>query len=311
MVLILMFLSPYIDTLSGDLHDSKRLTFRCAILGLLSGATNENTAGAAILFCMLTILITVFRTKGRWSALIGSAPRGCERVPVWMIAGFVGALVGFCFMLSAPGNFLRVERVGDILFSVRLYNLSLYAQKLYLVPAVIYAGLLMLSIHVYRKEVVQKSLVSILFVLCGCAAGFVMLFTPAFPERVFFGGVTLMIAAVLYQGKVLLNSFSKTSLLLTPVLGVLMVAFAFSITLSAAHLHAIKEAHNERIAFIEEQRALGELDVVVRRLNPSTIRSALSTLGDMGEDSTRWKNRSLARHYELDSIWTEGTLNLP
>jgi hypothetical protein len=311
MVLILIFLSPYITTLSGDLPDGRRLALRCAILGLLSGATNENTAGAVILFCMLTIMITLFRTKGRWSATIGSAPQGNDRIPLWMIAGLVGALVGFCFMLLSPGNFLRAERVGDILFSVRLRNLSLAAQRLYLIPAVIYAALLTLTIHFSKKDAIKKSLVSILFVLCGCAAGFVMILSPAFPDRAFFGGVAFMIVAVLYQGKVLLSSYSKTSLLLTPVLCIVMIAFAFSITLSAAHLHKIKVEHNDRVAFLEEKRALGELDVVVFRLKPQTIRSALSTLGDIGEDSSYWKNQSLARHYELDSIWTEGTLNLP
>lgn len=302
-VLILAFLHPYADALSGQVRSGKSLAIRCGLLGLLAGSTSENTAGAAILFCGIVLLISFLRSRGgRLTEFIGSTDDKQKRVPLWMITGTAGAFIGYCLMLTAPANFFRLDNVGSVSLSTRLQYLSNAASRLYQTPSVIYVCLLTLSIFFLKNQTLRKSLPSIVFAICGCAAGGAMLLSSSIPDRAFFGGLAFIIIAILYQAKVLLDAVSRTSLSLVPILCIATAAFTFSITLSAFQLRTIKHSIDGRDTYIREQIELGVRDVVTDRFYPSTQRSALTTLGDIPADQTTWKNRAIANYYRLNTI---------
>lgn len=75
------------------------------IPGILAGWTNENTAAAML---VIVIGFFIYYRSHKWA------------IPVWAIAGFTGAIIGFIIMIAAPGNFVRAGEST----SFSLYNLS-------------------------------------------------------------------------------------------------------------------------------------------------------------------------------------------
>ncbi len=103
-VLILAFLWIYLRALQtrDDMTRGQMLPTRLLqavavfILGLLCGWTNENM-GPAVWVLTLAIIFLRKRTK--------------ESVPLWMIPGNVGCLIGSALMIFAPGNSVRSAEV--------------------------------------------------------------------------------------------------------------------------------------------------------------------------------------------------------
>lgn len=67
--------------------------------GILAGWSNENVGALAVL---AAILVTLYRF---WDQ---------KKVPLWAIAGIVGAITGWSLMMTAPGNAIRLEQIGGV-----------------------------------------------------------------------------------------------------------------------------------------------------------------------------------------------------
>lgn len=67
------------------------------LAGILAGWSNENVG-------MLVLLAAVGVTLYRW--------RSSGGLPVWAVSGIVGAALGWCMMMAAPGNAIRLAAVG-------------------------------------------------------------------------------------------------------------------------------------------------------------------------------------------------------
>ncbi len=100
-VIVLAFLLPYTLAYRGEDVFSQHPSFASAgmfLLGILAGWSNENSAA------ILLLLVAVFH--------IALWRRG-ELRP-WMWAGFLGATMGFVFLIAAPGNFARLRASEEL-----------------------------------------------------------------------------------------------------------------------------------------------------------------------------------------------------
>lgn len=101
MVILLFFLIPYIrqyfevKTVFCNKHVFEYLIF---CLGIISGWTNENTI--CWLICILGIwLFSLYKLN---------------KLHRWMLYGYIGFCLGYCFLILAPGNAVRTSLVaGD------------------------------------------------------------------------------------------------------------------------------------------------------------------------------------------------------
>ena len=183
--LILLFLLPYRLYEGRESETFHQIIHSLAMfaLGVLAGWTNENTAAAMLL---ITILFIIYFRSRKW------------QIPVWAIAGLIGAVAGFAIMIMAPGNYMRG---GD---SVSL-NLSILGYRLFTwtLTFFIYCGPLFLTslitLVIYNRfpNGAKKDNLKLIFIygLAAIAAVYAMLLAPSFPRRALFGVVTFLIIA--------------------------------------------------------------------------------------------------------------------
>lgn len=70
-----------------------------AVAGAIAGCSNENVGMLAILVALGTSLYRLITLR---------------RAPVWAVAGIVGAVVGWLFMMTAPGSTMRLAKIGGL-----------------------------------------------------------------------------------------------------------------------------------------------------------------------------------------------------
>lgn len=189
-----------------------------AIGGLLAGWSNENV-GMLVLLLALGVTFHHFRTE--------------KKIPLWAGAGIAGALGGWLLMMTAPGNALRLAKIGGIekipLFSSTAFQkffLFWGTQELEMVPYVL-ANLICLWL-LYRQGRLKMTIIlpSLIFLLMAQASLAAFLLSPSTPYRAmtatFFylscSTFALIVAADLKSigAKLFLAAFS--AMLLTSVL---------------------------------------------------------------------------------------------
>jgi drug/metabolite transporter (DMT)-like permease len=154
-----------------------------SILGVIAGCTNENTAAGMLLMCML--FPVYYKTEKR-------------RIPVWAYAGLIGALAGYTFMITAPGNAVRSREVEMGLFTL-VHNFFWHTQVFLNTLGLFNAVVIALAVYLYKMHsekytpVVCLLLIYITGVLVSTYA---MVLSPFFPTRAWFGIIVFNIIAL-------------------------------------------------------------------------------------------------------------------
>ena len=194
-VLILAFLWIYLRALQtrDDMTRGQMLPTRLLqavavfILGLLCGWTNENM-GPAVWVLTLAIIFLQKRAK---------AP-----VPLWMIPGNAGCLIGSALMILAPGNGVRSAEVTSSNYGtlwqvfLRMYGVCKGAWD-YLFPVILVTALALFinlcllkgTLHVRERILLSGALLS-----WGA-----MLLSPHYPDRAAFGTLCFLLCILLSQ----------------------------------------------------------------------------------------------------------------
>jgi hypothetical protein len=249
---ILLFMLPY--RLYDGQHQLKYTLPKSAgmlLLGVMAGWTNENTAAAMLL---MTVAFICYYRSQRW------------KIPAWAVVGFTGAVVGYLFMILAPGNFFRADlRTGGM--TMDLFNLSyrvLTSTELLFqyVGVLNLLGFILLLLHrryaeknaAYSRN---KFLIAIYFV--GVPASvYVMLLSPFFPPRAWFGTVTFNIIAF---GLIIKNLNYSFAFLRQVRVGMFLfgvVLFAFTYYEAIRDVLNINNVWNERYVQVQKQIETGE-----------------------------------------------------
>lgn len=92
--LVLLFLLLYRLNLDVKCKNSIIIAILMLIFGIMAGWTNENNAAALLI---ILVLFSVYRLYNK------------KNTTIWHISGFIGALIGFLFMILASGNSIRSE----------------------------------------------------------------------------------------------------------------------------------------------------------------------------------------------------------
>jgi len=180
-------------------HDSNPLlAIPMLLLGVICGWSNENM-GPTIFLGTLSVIILIWKKE--------------KKLISWMIAGNIGTLLGSCFCILAPGNFVRVEDAANtnsdkgLLWRIFLRCYSTVNGLLYylIVPLIVLAILLFVYCIILNKK-----LETIYWIYCamGIVSWGAMILSPHYPDRASFGSmVFLMIPSV----KILAELFQTSS----------------------------------------------------------------------------------------------------
>jgi hypothetical protein len=249
---ILLFMLPY------RLYDGQRplkytllKSAGMLLLGVIAGWTNENTAAAMLL---MTVAFVWFYHSQKW------------KVPAWTIAGLIGAIAGYLFMILAPGNFFRAElRTGGM--TMDLFHLSYRAltstellfQYLGILNLLGFILLLLFKRHADKDTSYSRNKFLIAAYFTGAMTSvYIMLFSPFFPPRAWFGAATFNIIAF---GLIVKNLNYTFAYLRQVRLGMFLfgaIMFAFTYYEAIRDVVNINNVWNERYAQVQKQMETGE-----------------------------------------------------
>ena len=153
-----------------------------AILGLLSGWSNENM-GAAIFLGMAVCIVLVIRKN--------------KKCPAWMIVGAVFTLIGSALLVLAPGNYSRAD---EALTQTDLSGMKALLLRSYMVTFAFFVYLshmlpVFLASVVFYKGIRRAKWFKGDYILMGIPALALaaMVMTPHFPHRAIFGICTFLL----------------------------------------------------------------------------------------------------------------------
>lgn len=282
-LLILLFLLPYRlynNQKKNSLIHSLYIV-SMFISGIVAGWTNENTAAAMIV--MIISFLYYYKSK-KWD------------IPLWAYAGLAGSIIGYTLMIIAPGNFARASEAPSISLFLIIYRLLTYTQRL-----VMYLGVLNLALIVcyliYKKTPGQNpkkdfGYIAVYFIGIFVSI-YIMIASPSFPARAWFGTICLNIIAfgIMYQQ---LNIHDKL------VKNIKISLFIGSVFIFAASYYdAYKDVSNisniwkEREKIIAEKKKEGAGSVTFKEYQAKT---------KFGLGDTYYALPYISKYYEIDFI---------
>ena len=286
---IFTFIWPFYQyAMTGKLLSNKYLIWLMPLLGLLAGWGNENTSGAGIFF-VIALLILMKKTE--------------QKIPGWMLISLGAQIIGFAFMIAAPGNYIRLERGTEDIGFLLTYGgrLSVCNQMIYehMLPFLLgYIFLLVLVCYQHIES--SKKYIAFLFGVTALANNYVMLIVTEYPERAALGTVLFLTAGLLYCTSLLLNQ--DTIKWACAVVCSLLAVFAIQYTYGLMDIGYTYRVYNRRIASIIEQREAGVLDIVTYRIEPKTKFNGLYGLEDLQGYPTHWLNGNTSNYFGLNTI---------
>lgn len=266
------------------------------ILGVASGWCNENTSGGGLLIIIYTYFSYRYAHKGK------------EKIRPWMLTGIAGMLTGLAFMVLAPGNEVRTEVVteaevhsGVMRYLARFLQINLTVEKYMLI-------LMIVTVVIIAYKLIQKSTwneirIPIVFGCVSIVTSYALILTVTPMDRAYFGATIFMMISAL-QAIALLNSQDRFiySLKYSGAI-ILAVLFFFNYCEKGADLLRIKLFLDERDAYIQEQKAQGNYDVIVMEINKEFENDyTFAIKNDVTEDPNEWGCQIYKEYYGLNSL---------
>lgn len=260
MLIILLFLLPYrfYKPVAGN-KVSRNVLYACLMFlgGIIAGWTNENTALGMILIITMYI---VYYKYNEWT------------IRSWVYWGMLGAIVGYIFMIMAPGNFVRAEGTSISSFHI-LYRTLTATQSFVYYLGILNLGIAILSILYLKFSDMSKRRV-IPFMIIYYTGVFVSIYSmvasPGFPPRAWFGSITLNIIVL---GIVFWNQNYKEpflSYIKNSVVIFCLAFFFFSLYDAYKDINSIDKIWKDRQVVLERKKNEGATQVVFKEYQAKT-----------------------------------------
>ena len=265
--------------------------------GLLAGWSNENTSGGGILFVVILLGTYFLRAKRRG-------------LKSWMITGLFGQLIGFIFLVIAPGNRIRAqymeeEHTGIFAIVSRFQKITLAIEKNFLI-LLIFALIITIIIRLREKnwkEFLTEHFMFIAWNFLFLATCYALILTAEPMSRAYFGAGVFLITAVV-QGYADISDrdiyFKALKLCFISVLSLIMF---FTYMKSGANMIRIYREYHEREVYLEEKAAAGEEDVTVPMLRPGFETDYSDGYqSDITDNPEYWINVAYEQFYGIERI---------
>lgn len=292
-MIILGYISAFRYCLKKNYRDSQQIApaIGLFLMGIAAGWCNENTSGGCILLTLIWIGFYFWEKK---------------KVRLWMMSGVAGNIIGFLFMILAPGNanrqqYMEEEHTGLLAIASRWLKCNLAIQNhFFILLAICIAVFVLVRLQQTQWKRSKNMLTFFLVFIATCYA---LVLTPEPVARAYFGaGIFLMISCI--QG--IVDVSDKDLYLKALKIGITAIftlSFLFTYMDSGANLVRIYRESEERFAYIEEQKAAGNMDITVPLLRPAfETKYSDAYNSELGEDSGYWINVAYATYYEVNSI---------
>lgn len=282
-LIILLFLMPYRIYNNKKIATYKQIIYPISMFsgGIIAGWTNENTAAAMII--MTIGYIYYYKTK-KWS------------IPAWAYTGLIGATIGYIVMIVAPGNFVRASEAPTISSFLIAYRLLTYTQRF-----ILYLGLLNIGVIIcyliYRKITIKNGIKNFnyifIYFIGVLVSIYIMVASPSFPARAWFGTITFNIIAfgIIYSQLDSGDEFVR-NIKATIFLGSIAI-FAASYYDAYKDTTMINNIWKEREIIISEKKREGATSVTFKEYQAKT---------KFGLGDTYYALPQISEYYEIEFI---------
>ena len=310
-VLLAGFLIPYIQKYySFEEKNIKKSSFSCVIflLGIVAGCTNENSV------CWIILLITLFLCVNRKSG----------NIEYWMYIGLAGLILGYAFLMLAPGNYVRLHASHGIgWFNGAKLAENLHAFTIVLVYQFILWYFCMRSFFIINdsvsifEEPVQENLrkelllIKVLCLTSMCMTA-IMIVSPEFHLRSAFPGTVQLFIAI----AIILRIQEEYGIeLLLPNAKRFLVCFGIAYFLISSgvtfhHLYKHREYNEKIMSQVAVLHKSGNEKKIILCTEPFQKNGkAIDFLSgyhtfdtDISDNADCWVNVAFARYYDIKGI---------
>ena len=279
--LLLLFLLPYAGVWLG--WETKLRGWRVPLfllLAFVAGSWSENSSLAALFLAFALLLLTALRER---------------RVPWALALGFVFALLGYVFLMSAPATAARAGDFSLSALAARLQQMIADTKEHMLALYLIYAVTLVLSL---RAKADRRAVVlSLLLILAGLGSLAAFLFAYYFAARHFcFTTFSAVLAILLLLAELVKQKKDWGPALLAAALA---VVFVFQFAAGSLDIAVGYGKKRERDAQIEAARAAGQTEIALEIYRAST---KYCTSFNLYADPDEWPNDSVALYYGFEKV---------
>lgn len=289
--LVLLFLLPYRLNLDVKCKNSIIIAILMLIFGIMAGWTNENNATALLI---ILVLFSIYRLYNK------------KNITIWHISGFIGALIGFLFMILALGNFIRSEKFANnngLLWNFfhRFLDITNNFSK-YLLPLLILVIIISIMGYYFGTHKKNKLYITFIFIISSIVATYSMILSPTFPDRAWMGPITLMVLAIVnaYSNLDFNKDFTKTlTYFIIPIcIGIFIITYYSGFR----NIKNLNNSWNDRINYIETEKVNSNKEITVQKIYTYNKYVAMYGLTDVYEESQTWLNIAVSKYYEINSI---------
>lgn len=303
-LILLVFLYPFYkfymqEYKSNNSSVSKSIGF--FFLGVLAGWTNENSVPPIILI-LFVLSIYLYKKK---------------ELPLWIITGLIGLIIGFLILVLAPGNYIRmgaelrhnIDMIDAPFITIIKDRISRFFSRNYLGhmrPLVILYLIMCVIYYKYRNthenKWSNKTVASLSFFLAAHVSFFVMIAATTFPLRAMFAMIIYMIIAIgILYSEIKINTRWKFGVNIFFIFA-LMGMFGYDVYKKYPSINLISTTFKEREAVLNQQKAEGVEDIVF-----DTWIGLHEKYGfvDLSLDSTKWMNREYSKYHGVKSVKIE------
>jgi len=270
-------------------EDNWKTITTASILGLLSGATNENSGPAVILMVILLAIYAYYQQR---------------EINLWRISGIISSIIGFSLILFAPAATKRVSERNEVSLSVsslfdNFLMLTRYIINNYWIYFIIIT--ILLCILVIKREITANILLNIFIIFAGFfGATYSLVVVDKIIERTMFGPTMLLITIMMILLSIWVDVISNDKLLILMLIPfILMFAFVYKT--------AFLDIHNTYTTVSKQYEIISNNineDVKVPMIStPQSDYNAYSNgTNYLKEDKDAWLNKWAARFFGVNSI---------
>lgn len=284
-LLTVLFVYPYYKAYCNSTSTHSYLkSIGMFLFGIIAGWSNENLSFMLIVFLIALLVVMKYRKR---------------KIPNWMIFGLIGAIVGFAFLIFAPGNFIRMNNFEFFILS-RIKTMVLNYIYYLIIISIIYISL---AYFYYKKSTSNKKndtlLISLLFFVSAHLGCLVMIAFPIFAARSLFGPITFMIisAGILFANlPISKKSYLRTNIILLVVASSIFIYDYYD---KYKYLVYFDDLWHRREVFLLGQKSKGIMDITYYedlKFKEGFI------LFDFKRFPDGWPNVDYARYYGVDSV---------
>lgn len=256
-----------------------------AVLGFLTGASNENSGPAAIMIVLLFMLKRLI-TK--------------HKINLNSFIGVIFGGIGFILMMMSPGSQKRGnvhQTLEMILANVKgICKLSFQ----HLLPIYLLIIVLLVAAIVMKKITKDSLWAVIFFVLGHFAAIYVMALSPEYPDRTFFGGIMFLGIALFILVYALFSQMTITPLAVSVVLaGCFLFSFIPAYHDISISYYQVEQQYKAFEAAKKKTPKDANIAVLTPTTNPYNAYNGTTGITD---DPAAWMNVWAAKFFGIDQI---------